>query len=453
MITTGLALGIILLAMVMVVRGLDVRLVLFLAALILGALGNNMAAIVREFLVTFSNEKFVIPICTAMGFAHVLRSTRCDEQLVRLLIQPLQKIKALLIPGVIIIGFIANSTIISQVSTAVCLGTVVVPILQKARISPVTTGAALLLGSSIGGELLNPGAPELLTIGSLTKKPSTTLIPYLLPLLLPLLLLALLLFSLQETIHPREHSEFQLPVQDLENDRDSTGNRTHLHWLKGVVPLIPILFLFVTSPTLHWVTIPGNWLGTPLPGGDPGKQDPGWNSRLIGLAMLLGVTCAVVASPGEMKTVMKTFFTGAGYGFTTSISLIVTATCFGKAIQLVVGDGLGELIAHNSRILQPLAGTLPALFATVSGSGMASTQSLYGFFYAPAIQLEEDPLALGALVSVAAAVGRTLSPVSAVTLMVAELTGTRPVQLIAALAVPLISSYLLVLILRLAGLV
>ena len=41
-----------------------------------------------------------------------------------------------------------------------------VPLLLAARVSPVTTGAALLLGSSIGGELLNPGAPELRTVSS-----------------------------------------------------------------------------------------------------------------------------------------------------------------------------------------------------------------------------------------------------------------------------------------------
>ena len=39
----------------------------------------------------------------------------------------------------------------------------VIPILRAARISPVIVGAALLLGSSVGGELFNPGAPELRT--------------------------------------------------------------------------------------------------------------------------------------------------------------------------------------------------------------------------------------------------------------------------------------------------
>src|SRR3989442_161955 len=145
-------------------RRLEVRLTLFLAALALGALAGDVPAILQKFLVTFTNEMFVVPICTAMGFAYVLRHTQCDQHLVHLLLRPLKHARGLLIPGTVAVGFLVNIAIVSQTSTAVTLGTVVIPLLLAARFSPVTIGAALLLGSSIGGELLNPGAPELRTI-------------------------------------------------------------------------------------------------------------------------------------------------------------------------------------------------------------------------------------------------------------------------------------------------
>ena len=63
-----------------------------------------------------------------------------------------------------VVGFLVNIPIISQTSTAVTLGAVVIPILLAARLPAATVGGALLLGSSIGGELLNPGAPELRTV-------------------------------------------------------------------------------------------------------------------------------------------------------------------------------------------------------------------------------------------------------------------------------------------------
>src|SRR5262249_38922910 len=139
-------------------------LALLLGALALGTLVGQPQVIVQTFLATFSNEKFVVPICTAMGFAYVLRHTGCDQHLVHLLTNPLQRVRPLLVPGTVVVGFLINVPVISQSSTAVSIGTVLVPILVAARIAPVTIGAALLLGSSIGGELLNPGAPELQTV-------------------------------------------------------------------------------------------------------------------------------------------------------------------------------------------------------------------------------------------------------------------------------------------------
>src|SRR4051794_18734390 len=147
-----------------IVRRVDVRLVLLLTALALGILGGNPMAVVRVFLTTFSNERFVVPICTAMGFAWVMRYTGCDQHLVHLLVRPLTRVRFLLLPGTVVVGFLVNIPVVSQTSTAATLGPVAIPILQSAGFAPLTIGATLLLGSSVGGELLNPGAPELRTV-------------------------------------------------------------------------------------------------------------------------------------------------------------------------------------------------------------------------------------------------------------------------------------------------
>jgi DcuC family C4-dicarboxylate transporter len=87
-----------------------------------------------------------------------------------------------------------------------------------------------------------------------------------------------------------------------------------------------------------------------------------------------------------------------------------------------------------------MAGILPLGFAVLCGSGMAATQSLFSFFAGPALQADMDPLHVGAVVSLAAAAGRTMSPVAAVVLMSAELTQTEPFQLARRVAVPLLAS-------------
>src|ERR1043165_5685184 len=93
-----LALLVIVAAIIAIYRGLEVRLTLFLAALLLGAMAAKTEVIVKTFFSTFANEKFVVPICTAMGFAYVLRHTGCDQHLVHLLVRPLTKIRFLLLP-------------------------------------------------------------------------------------------------------------------------------------------------------------------------------------------------------------------------------------------------------------------------------------------------------------------------------------------------------------------
>src|SRR5262245_11274378 len=158
------ALAVVVAAVVLVVRGWDVRLVLLAAAVTISAFAGDVARVLREFLATFSNEKFVVPICTAMGFAYVLRYTGCERHLVLLLVKPLRCVRWLIVPGVIAVGFLVNIPVISQTSTAVCIGPVVVPLMRAAGYSLPTIGACLLLGASVGGELLNPGAPELLTV-------------------------------------------------------------------------------------------------------------------------------------------------------------------------------------------------------------------------------------------------------------------------------------------------
>src|SRR5205085_12053033 len=143
------------LTLVAIVRHIDVRLALLFGALTLGALAGRVNVILQTLLTTFANESFIVPICTALGFSQVLQHTGCDQHLVHALIRPLARVRTLLIPGTVLVGYLVNVPVVSQSGTATAIGPVVVPLLSAARISPVTTGAALLMGSSIGGEMLN----------------------------------------------------------------------------------------------------------------------------------------------------------------------------------------------------------------------------------------------------------------------------------------------------------
>jgi len=432
---------IIALAVGAVYRGLDVRLALLLAALALAGMAGDLRPVVRKFLATFSDEKFVIPICSAMGFAYVLKLTECDRHLVHLLTKPLRKAKLLLIPGIVLVGFLVNIPVISQTSTAVCLGAVVVPLMRAAGISPLTIGSTILLGASIGGELLNPGAPELNTVAENQKVDPREVLPAISRLVFYHLAIATAIFWWMSARYERRLQRASVAEQEIPAD----AFRVNL--IRAFVPVVPLILLFVTGPPLNLLTVPLDWVAEP-------KAKLAYGTRLIGLAMLIGVVVAALSAPRKASQVPKAFFEGAGYAFAAVVSLIVTANCFGTAIEQIGLDRwLEKLIRAIPGLLLPIAGFVPLGFAALSGSGMASTQSLYAFFVKPAEDVGLDRLDLGAVVSIGAAAGRTMSPVAAVTLMCSSMTLISPFTLAKRVAGPLLISWSLIIALRIAGVI
>ena len=462
------------LAIYAIVRQIDVRLVLFVTALALGGLAGHVDVIVRKFLATFSDEKFVIPICTAMGFSYVLRRTGCDQHLVRLLVRPLLRVRFLLVPGTIVVGFLVNMPVVSQTSTAVSIGPVIIPILQAARVQSPVIGGAILLGSSIGGELFNPGAPELRTTIVESKKAAEELglpsdvyttahcVRRIRPLNLLGLVVATAVYCWMTRRRPApspsgfaggEGPGWPDPSRNSEILAGSLSHLTpvpsppakpggeggqdgrsivdvRINYLKAIVPVFPLVFLYLTAPGIGVFQLAPQLL----------EDRPGqFETRLIGLAMLLGAGLAVLTEPREIRHVAEAFFQGAGYGFANIVSLIVSANCFGEALKLIGADAiLGTNIGQSPHALLAIAGVVSMGFAFLSGSGMATAQSLFGFFARPALEMNIDPAHVGAVVSIAAAAGRTASPVSAVTLMTARLTDTKPFELVRLVLPPLL---------------
>jgi DcuC family C4-dicarboxylate transporter len=460
-----LAFGLVIIAAAVyaILKRVDVRLALLLAAVALGALGGDLPSVVRQFFLTLTNEQFVVPICCAMGFAYVMRQSECDQHLVHLLVKPLQRVRGLLIPGAVLVGFLVNIPVVSQTSTVVTIGAVLVPLLRAARISPLTIGASLLLGSSIGGELLNPGAPEFRTICQALSTNdnvvrSTECVVHVFPLLIPQLAVATTLFWLsslktearflqeQEVVSQNEKTASPAPLsaQSLppaESERTEAVADFHVNIFKALVPLVPVTLLFLTGPPLKVITIPTRWLAD----ADNPVDVLHFDSRLIGAAMLVGVILAALVGGGTAWESARAFFEGAGYALTNIISVIIAATCFGKGVDAIgLAKWFSGFIANRVSMLIAAAGTIPLAFAWVCGSGMASTQSLFQFFVEPAQILHVSPLDVGAMVSIASAAGRTMSPVAAVTLMCASLTGTNPFQLVRRVALPLLGGMIVV---------
>src|SRR5262245_15731340 len=176
-------------------RQVEVRLVLLGAGLLLALLAGNPLVITDTFTRAMV-AGMVAPICAAMGFAMVLKETGCDRHLVHLLLTPLRRLRVLLLPGGILVAYLVNIAVSSQTSTAAALGPILVPLLLASGYSPLVAGAALILGASFGGDLLNPGAQDIQAIAGITHLPAAELSRRIIPASLVGVLTATIVFTL-----------------------------------------------------------------------------------------------------------------------------------------------------------------------------------------------------------------------------------------------------------------
>jgi DcuC family C4-dicarboxylate transporter len=308
---------------------------------------------------------------------------------------------------------------------------VLIPLLRAGGIGPSTAGALLLLGCSMGGELYNPGAVEVVTLAGLTDSSPAAVVSRTVPPNLIACVPALLAFWWLAVRRGRDVDE--VPIDSSLVPSEDAPFRVNL--FKAMVPLIPLALLFAVPNLL------------PPPRGAERLSAQAHQEALertrsatIMVAMLVGVAAAGLTGRREAGRLATAFFEGAGYGFTHVISLIVTASTFAdglKAIGLIdaLASGLARLDASAS-LLVSIA--LPWSLASISGSGIAPAVAVMKALVPQAQALGFVPTRLGTIIALSAHFGRTMSPVAAVVFMCSNLSGAPTTELVRRVAPALI---------------
>jgi DcuC family C4-dicarboxylate transporter len=403
---------------ILVAMRLDVRLVLLVGAVPLFLATGTMPQMLAKMVAEMANPATVVPIGSAVGFAFVLRTTGCDRHLVELLLVPIRRVRPLLIPGGIAAGYLINTTIVSQAGTASVLGPILLPLLRAGGLAPAQAGAVLLLGSSMGGELFNPGAVEMRKLAELTNLSGPVLVSRSAGLNLAACSTALLTFWIMTLRRTRPTATEPAEERPPEVAVDPTFR---VNPLKAVVPVLPLAILLVASllgsrSALHRIEGPPRILA----------------------AMLIGIVVAGVASPRSIRSFAATFFEGAAYAYHHVISLIVAASTFAEGVRL---SGLIAVVIRNIAgwpELAMIAGVVaPWGLAVVSGTGIAPAVAVMEFFVPAAGSMGLDPVRLGTVSALGAHFGRTMSPAAAVVMVCCTLANARAADLIRHVAPPL----------------
>jgi DcuC family C4-dicarboxylate transporter len=407
----------------LVARRVEIRLVLLGAGLVMATVAGRPLAIADVFGRSMV-AAMVAPICAAMGFAAVLAETGCDSHLVNLLMRPLRRSRWAVLPGGLIAAYVVNLAVPSQASTAAMLGPILLPILLAAGLRPAAAGAALVLGSSFGGDLLSPGAQDVQALAGVTGIAGSSLSARIVPASLAGMLAATLTFSLRHG-----------PPRDIEvvfAPPGVRGSPEPVNIPMAMIPLVPVTLLLLA----HAGWRPLAWL---VRVSDVGQRPDLAAALPVVRAMLVGCLLAAATCWRDPQRVVRRLFDGMGGAYRDIISLTITAQCFGAGLAAAgLGEALLRVFGGSRWALAALSVGFPWGLATLSGSGSGPVLAFAEVCLVP-LQARGGVATLGALTCLSAAFGRTMSPVSAVVLCGSGLAGSSPIDLVRSLLLALLA--------------
>ena len=399
---------IVLLTFVAIVKKMETRLALFLSGVIMAALAGKPTAAVDAFSKAMVNPGLVTVICTVMGFAFVMKLTKCDSHLVHLLAGILGRFRVILIPGTVIVTFMINIALPSAAGCGAAVGAIMIPTLIGAGVKPVMAACAVLAGT--WGSVFNPGSAHVPVIAKLGNTDVMSVIAgHTQAAIIGVVIVAVLLTVIARFLKEDGSGDAATGAAVQKDD-------FQVSFLKAIVPIIPLLLLVLGSKQVKLI---------------PEVSVP--------TAMLIGAALGFAVTLTKVDEVSKQFFDGMGNAYGNVIGIIVTASVFTAGMQAIGLTGALITAMKSSEAIARVAATFgPFIIAILGGSGDAATLAFNGAITPHAPQLGFGILPMGSQAFIAGALGRSMSPVAGVAIVCAGLAQVNPMDMAKRNAIPMI---------------
>jgi len=409
------------LTFVAIIRKVEVRLALLAGGLAMALLAGNPQAWSAAFLKSMTVAGLISVILPVMGFAAVMELTECDRHLVKLLTDPLIKVRALLVPGAMLVTYVINTALPSAAGCAAAVGVVLIPAMMAAGVHPAMAAAAVLAGT--WGSMWSPGSTHPAVIAKIANgSVMQVILAHKWASGAGALIVAGLL--LLEARLRKEGAGWTVEKGTADLQPKSPSGRKPLervHVLKATVPVLPLILLLLTVPQLGLTT---RWLPQGL---------------TVLEAMVIGTLVGMLVTGTGPTTLTKTFFEGMGRGYGGVIGVIIAAGVFIGGLE--AAGAVKALIAtlQQTQSAAPLFGMFgPFVLAVLCGSGDAATLAFNNAVTPHAAQFGMSIIDLGNLAWLGGALGRSMSPVAACTIVAAGFAGVSPFELAKRTAVPML---------------
>ena len=364
---------------------------------------------ITAFSAAMVNSGLVPVICTVMGFAFVMKLTKCDAHLVHLLAGALGRFRIILIPGTVIVTFLINIALPSAAGCGAAVGAIMIPTLIGSGINPVMAACAVLAGT--WGSVFNPGSAHVPFIAKLGNTDVMTVIAgHTMASVVGVVVIAVMLTIIARVLKEDGSGETGSGMA-AKKDVDFK-----VSYLKAIVPVIPLLLLVLGS-----------------------KQIKLLPEISVPAAMLIGTALGFAVTLTKVDEISKQFFDGMGNAYGNVIGIIIAAAVFTKGMELIGLTAALITAMKSSESIARLAATFgPFIIAVLGGSGDAATLAFNGAITPHAAQFGFGILPMGSQAFIAGALGRSMSPVAGVAIVCAGLAQVNPIEMAKRNAGPMI---------------
>lgn len=403
-----IAVAVIILTVWALIKRWETRMVLIAAGLFLCIISMDFSAGLTQFGKSMTNSSLIMAICGSMGFAYTASYTQCDRSLVHYLATPIRGLGLFLVPVCTAITFFVNIAIPSAAGCAAAVGSTLIPVMLRAKIKPAAAAAAVLAGTI--GSYLSPGTSHNPYVAKMAGMEVIDFIGYhsMYSIMCGAILVVgtfIVCFLMGD--HKGDENA-QVDASKLQKQDDFTPNP-----IKAIIPLVPIAILVVGN---LWV--PAIKMG-------------------VAQAMLIGAIAALIVSWANPQEFSKQFFNGMGKGYADVMGIIIAAGVFAAGLR---ATGLIDTFVSALRDSNDIArwgGSIgPWLMGVITGSGDAATLAFNETVTPHAKEFGMTIEGLGGLAFLTGALGRTMSPLAGVTILVSGIAMVSPIEVIKRTALP-----------------
>lgn len=363
-----------------------------------------------------------LTIMVLFGFSSYMSHIGANDVTVMLLTRPLSRIRSpyLLVPVIFLLGNLLSLVVPSAASLAVLLMATLYPVLKASNMSSLTAGAVIATTATIMPSPL--GADNVLAAQKLGIPLVEYIVSYHAPISLPTLaLMAVVHYFWQKAMDKRQQARGGLEEKE-ESLAVPTGLPPAYYGLFPVLPLVLVLLFGIcfTHISLGLVEI-----------------------TFVCLLLTIGVELLRKGNIKETSKEFAIFFTGMGTGLAQVVSLIVAASMLVEGLKAIgIIDTLVDSVKHidgvGSILMFFFSGTA-ALIGFISGSDLAVFYSFINIIPEITEKVGVNSVAVALPMQLTANLIRSMSPVAAVIIVIASITGSNSIEIIKRTSVPIIS--------------